>query len=63
MRTIIQLCSRASAGVFALCNDGTSWELFEGQWHQIPEIPRAHDAPGESYYLVSPPTQEATRAR
>lgn len=43
-RRIFQLTAAArpdgSAEVYAICNDGTAWELLNGQWVQLPPIPQ-----------------------
>ena len=38
-RTIAQLCGSAE-GLFAMCNDGTVWELLGGVWLPAPGIPQ-----------------------
>lgn len=38
-RTITQLCGSAE-GLFALCNDGTVWQLLGGVWCPEPGIPQ-----------------------
>ena len=38
-RTITQLCGSAES-LFALCNDGTVWQLIGGVWCPEPGIPQ-----------------------
>jgi hypothetical protein len=32
--------SGGDAQVFALCDDGTTWMLVNGTWHELPAIPQ-----------------------
>jgi hypothetical protein len=38
-RQVAQLCGSAE-GLFALCNDGTIWQLLGGMWLPEPPIPQ-----------------------
>ena len=29
-----------SGCIMALCNDGTTWIIYDGQWHKLPPIPQ-----------------------
>jgi len=54
MRKIIQISSAVSDAshdhlIAALCNDGTLWEFFQGEWHEVHPIPQS-------------PTEEQKRA-
>jgi len=35
--------SGGDAQLYALCGDGTAWQLVNGTWHQLPEIPQPDD--------------------
>lgn len=47
MRKIIQIAATGHqhwCGIYALCDDGTAWELYtpkpDSQWVQLPSIPQ-----------------------
>lgn len=45
-RRIFQMtaCARpdGTTEIYAICNDGTAWELTNGQWVELPAIPQDH---------------------
>lgn len=47
MRKVIQVV-KTGHPLTALCDDGTLWELFEGQWTELPPIPQPGPAPYEA---------------
>lgn len=46
-RKIVQInsCGNRDSGIeiYALCDDGTMWDLSGGQWVQFPPIPQDHE--------------------
>jgi hypothetical protein len=45
MKRQIVHVSAWNTAIIALCDDGTVWECFRGDWQQFPPIPQDPEAP------------------